>query len=254
MTHRGAVESDHDEDAGGWHAHGEPAHGGRMSPSHPTDAHGTLPNSGSLPGTVNKSDVSPRPDQHKACLGHRGAGAAAMPPRQPAMSGTPSSSPSRRTHCRLTGCRQVSESASRSLLSAVEPAAVALDLVTGLGALTQPDLGRVPLDVVADLVLVDRRGVLTPAVDVAFGVVGGALLVTGHGQLHSAGLPGRSRMDRRAAACGVILTHQVLASGVACRSAMSASRRDATGCRPGTDPACGTAGPGRQRAGDDGWL
>jgi len=28
--------------AGGWHAHGEPAYGGRMSPSHPVDALGTL--------------------------------------------------------------------------------------------------------------------------------------------------------------------------------------------------------------------
>jgi hypothetical protein len=30
--------------AGGRHAHGEPAYGGRMSPSHPVDALGTLPN------------------------------------------------------------------------------------------------------------------------------------------------------------------------------------------------------------------
>ena len=32
-------------------------YGGRMSPSHPADAHGTLPKPGSLLGTVNKSDV-----------------------------------------------------------------------------------------------------------------------------------------------------------------------------------------------------
>jgi hypothetical protein len=32
-------------------------YGGRMSPSHPTDACGTLPNPSSMPSTVNKSDV-----------------------------------------------------------------------------------------------------------------------------------------------------------------------------------------------------
>ena len=42
--------------AGGMPTVSQP-YGGRMSPSHPADAHGTLPNPGSLPGTVNKSDV-----------------------------------------------------------------------------------------------------------------------------------------------------------------------------------------------------
>ena len=57
--------------------------------------------------------------------------------------------------------------------------------------------------------VVAGRRILRPLASVAQDVVGGALLVTGHGQLLPAGLPGRSRMDRRAAACGVILTHQV---------------------------------------------
>jgi len=46
--------------AGGMPTASQP-YGGRMSPSHPADAHGTLPKPRSLPGTVNKSDVSPRP-------------------------------------------------------------------------------------------------------------------------------------------------------------------------------------------------
>ena len=42
--------------AGGMPTASQP-NGGRMSPSHPADTHSTLPKPGSLPGTVNKSDV-----------------------------------------------------------------------------------------------------------------------------------------------------------------------------------------------------
>jgi hypothetical protein len=55
-----SVQSGHDRvPAGGMPTVSQP-YGGRMSPSHPVDARGTLPKPGSLPRTVNKSDVSPR--------------------------------------------------------------------------------------------------------------------------------------------------------------------------------------------------
>jgi hypothetical protein len=65
--------------AGGWHAHGEPALRRQdvSEPSRRRPWHATQP--GSLPGTVNKSDVSPRHAGHQARRKARGAVGARCP-------------------------------------------------------------------------------------------------------------------------------------------------------------------------------